>query len=267
MTDDLEDHTEGGPDHLSRVRMIEPEHRQYVEPDPAEQSVRAERIAEMRARYDAQRTAAEPFRRSALAMGPELRDLEAAVACACGCHPTAPEMTLHDGGATCPCQMTDDDRVAARKALLEHLVELYADDSERPNLYDTLNGCSAELGVELREVLPAAPFVISGVVDGRGFYLRERHGSWELVIADESEPAADVWRAPRTKPSTVIARGVEHDFTVGGTFSPERALRIAADGVRLFLARQVCAHDGAGAFTPPCGAACVDGEPQVPAPR
>jgi hypothetical protein len=260
------DDTAGGS-RLAAGHMIDPEKRQFAEPGVDEQKALADRVAEMRDRYEAQRVAAEPFRRAALAMGPELRDLEAAVACLCGCHPSAPEMTLHDGGATCACQMTDDDRAAAWKALSDHLVELAGDEDERPSLHDVLDGCAAELGVELREVVPAAPFVISGLVDGRGFYLRERHGSWEVVIADDADPAADVWRAPRTEPSIVVARGVDDDFTVDGVFSPERALRIAVDAVRLHLARQTCAHAGAVSFCPTCGVAvaAATGAPALPA--
>ncbi|MDQ2882822.1 MAG: hypothetical protein M3Y48_16985 [Actinomycetota bacterium] len=35
-----------------------------------------------------------------------------------------------------------------------------------------------DLGVTAQWRLVAAPFVITGNVDGRGFYLRERHGSY-----------------------------------------------------------------------------------------
>jgi hypothetical protein len=36
-----------------------------------------------------------------------------------------------------------------------------------------------------------APFVLTGTVDERGFYLRERHSLWRGTIAPDEDPGAD----------------------------------------------------------------------------
>ncbi|MGH3444566.1 MAG: hypothetical protein ACRDPB_04250, partial [Nocardioidaceae bacterium] len=65
----------------------------------------------------------------------------------------------------------------------------------------------------------AAPFVITGRVDGRGFYLRERHGSYTVTVASDDDPGADPWGRPADQMTLDIAEGDESDLldSNGGT--------------------------------------------------
>lgn len=212
-----------------------------------------ERWDQWRAKQAAQRAYAEPFRRAVLPLGPPLRDIEAAVHCRCSCHPQAPQMSTHAGGTDCLCQLTEQERRQVRQDLRKQLDEMSDLGIRQPSLADQLAEPATEMGVELRDLIEAAPFVISGLVDGTGFYLRERHGKWELVLATGDDPSVDIWQFPRTSPAVCVASGRDSDFYVDGVFSPERALRIAVDGVRIHRRRTVCNHPGARSFCPDCG--------------
>jgi hypothetical protein len=233
--------------------MQEPTLNRYIPPTEADLEDQRRSLERRRAELADRRAAEAPRRRAVLATGPALRDIAAAVECRCSCHPRPAEFTLHDGGADCPCQHTEEERRAAWDELFGILADRVDEDPARPSLREMLAERAETLGVEIRDVLDAAPFVISGVVDGRGFYLRERHGSWALVVAGDDDPAADVWRAPRTDPSITVATGDEADLVVDGAFSATMALDLAVDAVRLFELRRRCGHRTAGRFCPTCG--------------
>ena len=79
----------------------------------------------------------------------------------------------------------------------------------------------ARLKVSAQMVVAAAPMVITGVTDGRAFYLRERHGSWRVTIATDDDPTADPWGSALEAPSIDIASGDESDFNDGTGSAPE----------------------------------------------
>ncbi|SDX57128.1 hypothetical protein SAMN05660209_00732 [Geodermatophilus africanus] len=124
---------------------------------------------------------------------------------------------------------------------------------------------AAELGVRARIAVDGAPFVLAGTVDGRGFYLRERHGLWRVTIAPDEDPGVDPWTAGPSVPTLDIADGDADRLLVKGGFDVTRALDVAGGAVRSFLRQQACAHGRAlsgDRFCPVCGAALV--APEMP---
>lgn len=215
----------------------------------------------MRARLAADRAAQEPARRALLVSGPTLKDLEAAVACGCSCHPRPADLGLHAGGVSCPCQQTDSERAE----LLEQVLSVLRDGGTEGTVGDSSSRVLAEevaarLGVELREIGGGAPFVVRGVVDGRGFYLRERHDLWSVVIAPDDDPLADPWVLDRSFPVIVVASGEIGALETDGVFDPVHAFVVAVDAVRLFLLRRSCNHVDAVRFCPTCGVELVRAE-------
>ena len=92
---------------------------------------------------------------------------------------------------------------------------------------------AAALGVTAQVVVQAAPMVLTGVCDGRAFYLRERHGSWHVTIATDDDPLADPWASPLESPSIDIASGEATDFQDDeGRSSRGLALRVTVAAVR-----------------------------------
>ncbi len=103
----------------------------------------------------------------------------------------------------------------------------------------------AVLGVAARVACAAAPVVITGTVDGRGFYMRERHERYRVTIAPDDDPATDPWDLPAECLTLDIAAGDSEDLTDSdGRFDLVVALRVAVDAVRTFLQRRSCSHLG-----------------------
>jgi len=231
-----------------------PRVEKWIPASPEQQAEWAAEAAKMRADHVANKTAQEPARRAALAAGPVLRDLEAAVACDCSCHPRPADPRLHGGGATCPCQLTEEERTESREKLLNLLSESSASqESYETEMRRRADEAAERLGVDLRDIGGVAPFVVRGVVDGRGFYLRERHDLWSVVIAPDDDPLADPWTLDRSIPAIEVASGVSSDLEQGGVFDPVHVLEVAVDAVRLFHLRRSCAHENAARFCPACG--------------
>lgn len=226
-------------------------------PASAEQQAEwAAEAARMRADHVASKAAQEPARRAALAAGPSLRDVEAAVACSCSCHPSPADQRLHEGGAACPCQLTNEERAESLEKLLVSLSETgVGQESYETEMRLRADEVAERLGIELRDIGGAAPFVIRGVVDGRGFYLRERHDLWSVVIAPDDDPAADPWTLDRSVPVIEVASGASSDLEQDGIFEPAHVLEVAVDAVRLFQLRRSCTHENAARFCPTCGVA------------
>ncbi len=111
------------------------------------------------------------------------------------------------------------------------------------------------LGVEASIQVWGAPHVIVGVCDGRGFYLRERHGSYRVTIATDDDPGSDPWIAEPTEPSIDIAAGDEYELEEDGRFSWVITLRVAVQAVRTAVARNACDHRRVESepFCPTCG--------------
>lgn len=101
---------------------------------------------------------------------------------------------------------------------------------------------AAALGVEAHVEIWAAPFVIVGICDGRGFYLRERHSAYRVTISTDEHPDSDPWGADPTAPSIDIADGDVSELHDDERFSSAGALSIAVRAVRTALARNACDH-------------------------
>jgi hypothetical protein len=234
-----------------RVRQNPPR-----EVDPEVLAARRAEVAEMRKRLADERAAGEPAKRAALEAGPPLRDVDAAVECGCTCHPRPACSGLHEGGSACPCQLPAEERRAAFDALLATLGESIDEEISISDERDRRTDEAARrLGVEVGELGGAAPFVIRGVVDGRGFYLRERHERWRVEIAPDDTPGAD---PIETEVSIVVAEGSDDEFMVDGRFDEVRALEVSVGAVRVFMLRRSCEHVGAQRFCPDCGAEAVE---------
>jgi len=248
------------------VSLHPPHVRQYVPPSDEAMAESRAALAQRRAEQDAAREAARPARRAAVLAGPALRDVDAAVDCWCSCHPRPADPGLHDGGRSCGCQDSEEDRVARIQAFRDLLDDLDEDTDGASRYYDEqrhLVAAEAEaLGVEARIEAWWAPHVVVGVCDGRGFYLRERHGSYQVTIAADDDPGSDPWRAEPTVPSIDIAAGDECELEEGGAFSWVVAVRVAVRAVRTALARNTCEHRRVGAepFCPSCGVRLADAD-------
>ena len=208
--------------------------------------------------------AIEPTRRLALAAGPALRDVEAAIDCSCSCPPRPAESELHGGGVACPCQLTPTERTDAWDEIFA-LVGDIGDDDVEVAAVARFATAAADLGVRAEVVVNGAPFVIAGTCDGRGFYLRERGGVWRVTLASDENPAADPWTMDIEQPTIDVATGTEVElWDEGASFSPERALRVAVEAVRDALARNGCAHelplDAGHRFCRRCGVALADAD-------
>jgi hypothetical protein len=223
------------------VAMIKPVLRVLV-PRPEHEQAELRRAAEeAAAARETARLAQRPARLAALASGPTLRDIEGAANCHCGCHPSAASVELHDGGATCPCQQT----IEERRKLWDDWASLTPDDDElshRQHRRDAFDAAVESLGVEAEIAVEMCPLVITGVVDRRAFYLRERHDIYRVTIACAESPLDDPWRSPPEVRTIDIAEGSAGEF-VSDESAEIAALRIAVDAVRSYLRVDTCTHE------------------------
>jgi hypothetical protein len=227
------------------MALIPPTERRFVLPSPEEQEQRTAEVLAQRTESDARIATLIPAKREALQAGPLLRDLEAAVACGCSCHPRPALPDSHDGGVTCHCQQTPGERKAAFNKLFEFTGEEWEAERIWEERVTAEFQVEAErLGVTAKVVIQAAPLVITGTCDGRAFYLRERHGSWRVTIATDNDPLADPWESPLEETTIDIASGEDNDFNnEDGFFSLAIALRVAVTSVRGALLRNCCQHE------------------------
>lgn len=112
---------------------------------------------------------------------------------------------------------------------------------------------AASVGASLMHFGGGAPFVISGIIDGHGFYLRERHDSYSVSVSLEPGFSRDLWLCGPETPSVVVASGNSDDLWSPGGFDSLSALKFTIKTVRLYLLRQTCLHESAGRFCPSCG--------------
>ncbi|MGH3914097.1 MAG: hypothetical protein ACRDTC_11930 [Pseudonocardiaceae bacterium] len=219
-----------------------PRRRQLLPPSPQELARRAEEAAAWRAEHDRRDAERRPARLAAVCAGPSLRNPGKAADCPCGCHPKPANAELHDGGFSCGCQLTPEERQQAWKEFEGELDSLNLDAGLRSEEAE-LAQQAEQLGVTARWQVVAAPFVITGNVDGRGFYLRERHGYYRVTIAPDEDPSADPWELPAERTTLDIADGEDDELTSpAGRYDVARALTVAVHAVRTFLARRVCEH-------------------------
>lgn len=221
-----------------------PRRRQYVPPPPEQLDADRAQWLAWRAEQDRRQLTWRPARLAVLRTGPALRDLDAAADCPCSCHPRPADPELHSAGTACPCQRTATQRRARLEALFDRMPPVRGDRSLEPGR-DPFAEQVAVLGVAARVACAAAPVVITGTVDGRGFYMRERHERYRVTIAPDDDPAADPWERPAECLTLDIAAGDSEDLTdPDGRFDPVVALTVAVDAVRTFLHRRSCSHLG-----------------------
>jgi hypothetical protein len=222
----------------------------------AEMLEHTQRILELRERVEAEWKAGEPQRRAAIGTIDGIRDIEAAVECQCSCHQRTGE--LHDMGRSCPCQLTVEERQAA----LDNLWNWNAEEAEayekaRAARDQIFMAAAERLGVEIESHGGAAPYVICGKVEGRAFFLRERHDLWRVEIATDQTPGENPW-GDHEADSIVVAEGTSD------VFDPENfeteALEAAVRAVREFLQRRACAHTNYGKWCSECGVLLEEAE-------
>lgn len=253
------------------VVTIEPRLRQWLPPTPEQQAAARASAAAFRAEQEERRAAERPLREAMVAalagLGVALRDPASAVGCPCGCHPSL-DLAAHGGGgqAGCSCQQTPAERRAARDRLVAVLAETRPEADElRAREQAALAAHAAELGVQARIAVGGAPFVLAGTVDGRGFYLRERHDLWRVTVAPDDDPGIDPWTAGPSVPTLDIADGDVDRLLTDGAYDVVRVLDVAVGAVRSFLRQRACGHgrvQPGDRFCAACGTALVG--PEVP---
>ncbi|WP_282946530.1 hypothetical protein [Cellulomonas endometrii] len=182
-------------------------------------------------------------------------DPDAAAACECSCHPRPGQPDKH-GSDLCSCQWTGTDR-AAHLVEGNRVIEQQRPEMEAARLESMrdLKAAAAELDIEATEEVPGAPWVIAGRVDGRRYYLRDRGGTYTVVVAPAGQPDLDPWRAPAGARLVVARSGDSADLFTGRWVNHRRALRVVAAAVRTQLRREKCTHPhhDADRFCPACG--------------
>lgn len=183
-----------------------------------------------------------------LAIGPEVEDIAAAANCRCACHPQPASADLHNGGTTCPCQLSAEQRADARTKAVGTLLEFLESElggslaGFDAQVADECRHVATEMGFTLIDAGGLAPFVARGVIDGRFFYLRERHDQWRVCVAGDEHPLADVW-SNHELDEIEIANGDASGFIdQDGRWQPGAMVRHAAETVRLWVARRTCEH-------------------------
>ncbi len=225
------------------MALIPPKVRQLVRSSPEEQATRSQEWEVERAQRDQKRIDERPRRRAVIELGPSLRDVDAAVECHCGCHPRPAELETHGGGVSCACQQTPAERETLWREFeaFEPDPELVEEQRMRTEEFERE---ATRLGVQATVRVEAFPFVIGGVVDGRGFYMRERSGSYRITIAHDDNPLDDPWSSDAEVPTIDIAVGSEAEFRdENGTPSQTLTLQITVQSIRTYLLRGNCTHE------------------------
>lgn len=188
-----------------------------------------------------------PLRRRALEQGPPLRDLAAALDCSCTCHPRIADTRRHEGGASCPCQVADEERELdepKRAALIADLQEAVAkaSEGEREVVADEAGKMD---GVSVSYYGGLAPLLVCGVAYGRAFYLRMRHEQWTIAVAGPDRPLDNPWTTSDDPSAMVIAGGAEEFFDgADGRTDPRLVVRRIAGEVRRYLAGEASDDEG-----------------------
>ena len=180
---------------------------------------------------------------------------DAAGACPCSCHPRPGNAQLHDGGLTCSCQLTAEQRTQKMTDFLDALAEIHerTDDSVQARAQREHAEAEAEatrLGARLLSYGGLCPLVVRLVVDGHGVYLRSRHEQYQVAISGSEDPWND-------GTGEDIAYGAEEDLWLDGDswVDPVLAVRAAVCAARRWQVRD-CDHAGINtAFCGHCGSA------------
>jgi len=190
----------------------------------------------------------------------DLSDLDAAAQCECSCHPQPGRPATH-ASEKCHCQLTDAER-HERQQRARAALETFRGTFTRTATAHAreLADAAERLGVEVREEVIAAPWVLLGAVDGRRFALRERWGEYTLTIAPDDEPDVDPWGAPTDAAVIVIAAGTEDDLYFGTPPDYGKAVTFIVATIRTYLRRRSCTHPHSPGdrYCPACGTPLVD---------
>lgn len=168
--------------------------------------------------------------------------------CVCGCHtrhPGRPAPSLHDGGVSCPCRLSPEER----QRLFDHSMSVMQEWWDSPEFKamkaadDADDTAAAEWGerngIEFQHISRMAPNQIEGALEVGGekvpFYFRERHGSWTV-------------RVPNVM-GEVVGAGSEDEYT-----DTTGALRLVREAILKHHLRE-CTHTARGEalFCPGCG--------------
>lgn len=214
-------------------------------PPGAEELARRARVdaefAQQRAEREARAAALLPLRRVMLEDIDGLRDVDAALACWCACHPRPADPTMRGGGLSCRCQLTDEARAAALAELLalpDDLLE--EEEAYRARRDAEFAAAATRLGVTAHITIDAAPLVILGEVDGRAFKFRERGEQWRVQIRQDDDPLGD---PEEWEHSITIASGDADEVWVDNQLRHTAALRVSVNAVRQALCRNACLHE------------------------
>jgi hypothetical protein len=170
---------------------------------------------EARERFPQERAERVAVRRTLLELVPgNLRDVDAAAECECYCHQQPGRDPHH--GQRCRCQLS----ARARKVRWRKAMKAFAEigDQLRPaheQHQRELGGAASELGVEVREEVFAAPWVITGTVSGVAFYVRERRENYDIVVSTGPDPSVQPWGAADDVDSVTIRPGRSEDIYAG----------------------------------------------------
>lgn len=184
-----------------------------------------------------------------------IHDLEAAVLCLCGCHPSM-EPGTHSG-KLCGCQKTPEERRTEKERFFQQLQEFGEQFLEvsRREREEALSAAAQQLDVSIESAGGAAPYQIIGSVHGTRFYLRERHGEWQLRVPDErAGPDGDPTGI--NSGTYVIAEGPAEDIYDDEDLA--KPLKEAVRAVEEHLRRKACQHADARKYCPDCGSSTVE---------
>lgn len=213
-----------------------------------------ERTAKLRAELDRAREERDAWtvanherRRGALLNGPQLDNVDAALECVCSCHPRLEQPDTHNGGTSCPCQLSKTERAAQLEAALAELSTLQdAASVERlARSRAKTEQVATQLGCVVHRIGGAAPFTIYGCVAGFEFYLRERHGSWSLEVVPADAHGDDPFYTDSFPglTTTIIAEGDEDSLYGELPYEEAHALEIAVGAVIKYARTIACEHE------------------------
>ena len=99
------------------------------------------------------------------------------------------------------------------------------------------------IGVTITSYGGLAPFVVTGTVDGRSFFLRSRHEAWRIEIADDDTPDTDPW-TDHSCDTIEIASGPDHLLATSEHpgYDPVTVIDTCVTAVRTHLRTSTCTH-------------------------
>lgn len=232
---------------------------------PEEEKKLSDNLAKLRAEFDAKKKLVQE-KKLPLLLGMGLKDLNAAVECMCSCHPNPGDVSLHDNGLSCNCQLTPEERKIKTNELFETLQMLGENDSltefnenNRKNAFTK----AQELGITLESIGGLAPFTLDGIINNRRVYVRARHEVYAINLATPEDPLADI---SFDKEHIIVEEGPEwvlfpeYNTNVDESIPLDymqyaKVVEYVTNAVRGYLLRETCKHPRSNGFNfcPECG--------------